>query len=151
MRTLTEILVADDSDQDAELTLVSLRKVLPNATALRVRDGEQVLQFLFATGGYAGRPPGLPRLLLLDLWMPGKDGLSVLEALRAHPSTRELPVVLLSSCSNPLLIERSLALGANEYQVKPTDFDSYCAVVESIVSRWCLSTPTPCQSAESVA
>lgn len=151
MRAMTDILVADDSDHDVGITLRALRKAAPNAAVLRLTDGNQVLQFLFATGSFANRPAGMPRLVLLELWMPGANGMTVLEALRAQPATTDLAVVLLTSCSNPVLIERCLALGANDYKVKPQDTESYGAVVESIVSRWCGPTTPSLSAAESAA
>ena len=147
MRAKTDILVADDSDEDAAVTLYALRRSAPDAGVFRVTDGEQALQFLFATGGYAARPAGLPRLVLLDLWMPRVDGLRVLQALRENPVTQSIPVVLFSSCSNPVLIERALELGANDYKVKPVSYDSYCAEVDSIIAKWLATPPLSSESA----
>lgn len=147
MRATTDILVADDSDEDAAITLHALRRSAPSAGVFRVTDGEQALQFLFATGGYATRPAGMPRLVLLDLWMPRVDGLRVLQALREHPVTRSIPAVLFSSCSNPVLIQHALGLGANDYKVKPVSFDDYCAEVESIIAKWLVTPPLTSESA----
>lgn len=134
-------MVADDSDQDVEITLHALRRVVAEAAIMRVKDGEQALQFLLAAGGYAGRKAGMPQLLLLDMQMPALDGLQVLEALRSRPATRELPIVLFSSSSNPALIERAMALGASDYRVKPDGFQEYCAEVEQIARTWLLAQP----------
>ena len=136
MRRIVEILVVDDSEEDALLTLGALRNCAPDAAVLRLTDGEQALQFICATHGYAGRPPGLPKLVLLDLHMPGMDGVEVLQALRARPDTRDLPVVLWSSSSNQLLIEQGLEAGASAYHVKPTALDAYRAEIAAIVRRW---------------
>ncbi len=136
MRRIVEILVVDDSEEDALLTLDALRNAAPDVAALRLIDGEQALQFICATHGYAARPPGLPKLVLLDMHMPGMDGVAVLQALRARPDTRDLPVVLWSSSSNQLLIEQGLAAGASAYHAKPTSLDEYRAEIETIVQRW---------------
>lgn len=119
MRTVVDILLAEDSDDDAVLALRALRRAAPELRVLRVKDGDQALQFLFETGGFVGRAGGMPRLVLLDLQMPRTDGLQTLGAIREHPATRELPVVLMSSTSNPLMVERAHQLGANEYCIKP--------------------------------
>ncbi len=147
MRGKTDILVADDSAEDAAITLHALRRAAPNAGVFRVTDGEQALQFLFATGGYAARPAGMPRLVLLDLWMPRIDGLQVLQALREHPVTQIIPAVLFSSCSNPVLVQHALGLGANDYKVKPENLDDYCAEVESMIAKWLSAPPLPSESA----
>jgi two-component system response regulator len=136
MRRIVEILVVDDSEEDALLTLDALRNCAPHVAVLRLTDGEQALHFICATNGYAGRPPGLPRLVLLDLHMPGMDGVEVLQALRARPDTRDLPVVLWSSSSNQLLIEQGLEAGASAYHVKPSSLDEYRAEIDAIVRRW---------------
>lgn len=136
VRQAIDILVADDSDQDVEITLYALRRVVAEARILRVKDGEQALQFLFAAGGYAGREAGMPQLLLLDMQMPALDGLEVLEVLRSRPTTRDLPIVLFTSSGNPALVERAKALGASDYRVKPADLQQYCAEVEDIVRTW---------------
>jgi two-component system, response regulator len=141
MRTAVDILLAEDSDDDALLTLQALRRTAPELRVLRVKDGEQVLQFLFETGGFADRARGLPRLVLLDLQMPRTDGLQTLRAIREQPETRELPVVLMSSTSNPLMVERAQQLGANEYCIKPVDAD--WGELANILGRWLVVPDTP--------
>lgn len=136
MRRIVEILVVDDSEEDAALTLDALRTAVPDVAVLRLVDGEQALHFICATHGYAGRPAGLPKLVLLDLHMPGMDGFAVLHELRARPETRDLPVVMWSSSSNQLLIEQGLAAGASAYHAKPTALDEYRAEIDRIVQRW---------------
>ena len=136
MRTIVEILVVDDSDEDAALTIDVLRDASPGAAVLRLTDGEQALQFICASDGYMRRAAGLPRLVLLDLHMPGMDGIEVLRALRARPEMRDLPIVLWSSSRNPLFAEQALQAGASAYHVKPQQLDEYRAEMESIVHRW---------------
>lgn len=136
MRRIVEILVVEDSEEDALLTLGALRNAAPDVAVLRLVDGEQALHFICATDGYAGRPAGLPKLVLLDLHMPGMDGIAVLQALRARPDTQGLPVVLWSSSDNQLLIEQGLEAGASAYHVKPTALDAYRAEIDTIVQRW---------------
>jgi two-component system response regulator len=136
MRANVEILVVDDSDNDAALTLDSLRNAAPDVTLLRLTDGEQALHFLCATDGFAGRPIGLPKLVLLDLHMPGIDGIEVVQALRARPEMQELSVVLWTSSSNPLSIERALQAGASAYRIKPSSLDAYRAEINLIAQRW---------------
>lgn len=136
MRTVVEILIVDDSDEDAALTLDVLHDAAPAAQVLRLTDGEQALQFICASDGYVRRPPGLPRLVLLDLHMPGMDGIEVLRTLRAQPEMRDLPVVLWSTSCNPLFIDQALQAGASAYHVKPPRLDAYRAEMQAIVQRW---------------
>lgn len=136
MRTMVEILIVDDSEEDAALTLESLRVAAPGTSMLRLTDGAQALHFIYATDGFAGRPAGLPKLVLLDLQMPGMNGIAVLQSLRGRPDMRELPVVLWTSSSNPVFIEQALQAGASAYHVKPTALDAYRAEIDAIVQRW---------------
>jgi two-component system response regulator len=136
MRTVVEVLIVDDSDDDAALTLEALRSAAPGTSVLRLTDGEQALHFICGSNGYARRAAGLPRLVLLDLHMPGMDGIAVLETLRARPEMRQLPIVLWTSCANPLFVEQALQAGASAYHVKPSNLDAYRAEMEAIVHRW---------------
>jgi len=136
MRANVEVLVVDDSDNDAALTIDSLRDAAPEVAVLRLTGGEQPLHFLCATDGFVGRPGGLPKLVLLDLHMPGIDGIEVVQALRARPEMQELSVVLWTSSSNPLSIEQALQAGASAYRIKPPSLDAYRAEINVIVQRW---------------
>ena len=136
MRANVEVLVVDDSDNDAALTLDSLRTAAPDVTVLRLTDGAQALHFLCATDGFVGRPGGLPKLVLLDLHMPGMEGIAVLQALRARPDMQQMSIVLWTSSSNPLSIEQALQSGASAYRVKPSSLDAYRAEINLIVQRW---------------
>ncbi|HKU16064.1 MAG TPA: response regulator [Steroidobacteraceae bacterium] len=136
MRRIVEVLVVDDSEQDAALTLDALRRAAPGAKLLRLTDGEQALHFICATHGYTGRPAGMPKLVVMDLHMPGMDGIAALKVLRARSDTEHVPVVLWSSNSNPLFIEQALEAGASGYHVKPTALDAYRAEIDKIAQRW---------------
>ena len=136
MRANVEVLVVDDSDNEAALTLDSLRKAAPDVTVLRLTDGQQAVHFLCATDGFVGRAGGLPKLVILDLHMPGMDGIEVVQALRARPEMQELAVVMWTSSNNPLSIERALQAGASAYRIKPPSLDAYRAEMHMIVQRW---------------
>jgi two-component system response regulator len=149
MRRVVEVLVVDDSDGDAALTLDALGRAAADVTVLRLTDGEQALHFICATNGYAGRPTGLPKLVLLDMQMPGMGGITVLQFLRARTSTEQLPVVLWTSSSNPLFIEQARQAHASAFHVKPTQLDAYRAEIAAIVQRWLRNTAPPSDRATS--
>lgn len=137
MSTAIDVLVVDDCDSDAELTMLALRREVSADRLLRLKDGEQALNFVFRSQAFSDRAPGLPRLILLDLETPIVGGLKMLETLHEDPEASNIPTVVLSSSSNPLAIERSYELGARDYIVKPRDFTGYCAEVERVVEEWC--------------
>lgn len=120
-----EIFLVEDNPADVLLTRQALSKY-PIPLNLQVaRDGEQALQTLTS-------PEFKPKLIILDLNMPKIDGHTVLERYRS----KDVPVVIFSSGSNELEVQRALALGAREYVKKPIGFRPFVDAVCGIVDRW---------------
>jgi two-component system response regulator len=136
MQSSIDVLVVDDSDSHASVTLMAIGQFAPRAAVTRLKDGEQALQFIFCRDGFRGRRPEMPRLILLELETPVRDGLQVLDALTTNSRTSEIPVIMLARASTPLAIEQTYMLGARGYVVKPTDADEYCTAVGGIMERW---------------
>ncbi|MBM9499015.1 response regulator [Leptospira sp. 201903071] len=136
---LISILYAEDNAQDSELALRSLKKHnLTNQLKL-VRDGEEALEYLFATGKYANRDKmQLPSLILLDLKMPKVDGIEVLRKVRSEELTKLIPVVILTSSAEEKDIVESYRLGVNSYVVKPLEFNKFSDVASEIGFYWIL-------------
>jgi two-component system, response regulator len=138
-----EILLAEDSEADAEMTMRALqRKHLANRLVW-VKDGAEALDFLFRRGAYAQRPEGLPKLLLLDLKMPKVDGIEVLREVKSNEATRTLPVVMLTSSAEERDIVASYSLGVNSYIVKPVDFVKFVEEVAKAGCYWVLVNRLP--------
>jgi CheY-like chemotaxis protein len=138
-----EILLVEDTAADAEMTLRALRK---NHLANRihwVKDGEQALEYMFRTGGYAGREPSLPKLVLLDIKMPKVDGIEVLRRLKADAATRTIPVVIMTSSEEEKDLVASYRLGVNSYIVKPVQFEAFLKTVAEIGLYWVLTNRLP--------
>lgn len=134
---MVDILLAEDSDADAEMTLRALRKSNIGNRVHRVRDGQEALDFLARTGAYAGASPSRHlKLVLLDLKMPKVDGAEVLRQLRANETFRTLPVVVMTSSNEERDISQSYLLGANSYVVKPIDFTQFASTVVEIGLYW---------------
>jgi len=101
------------------------------------KDGAEALDYMFARGAHAGRNPAeLPSIVLLDLNLPKLDGREVLQAIRAEPATRDLPVVVLTTSAEPFDVEASYALGVNSYIQKPVDFEQFVAAVRQVGLYW---------------
>ena len=142
--TGVEILLVEDSPEDAELALRALRKQnLANRVHL-VRDGAEALEFVFATGAYAGRGvESTPKVVFLDLKLPKVDGLEVLRRIKADPRTKRIPVVVMTSSREERDIVESYELGVNSYVVKPVDFEQFVRSVSELGLYWLLLNQPP--------
>ena len=138
-----EILLIEDNPNDVELALDALRDAKLANSIQVVRDGAEALDFIFRTGAYANRPNRLPKLVLLDLKLPKVSGLEVLARVRADPSTRVLPVVILTSSREEKDIVESYNLQVNSYIVKPVDFEQFTTAVRQIGYYWLLLNQPP--------
>jgi CheY-like chemotaxis protein len=131
-----EILLAEDNETDAELALRALKKSKVANRVVWVKDGQEVLDYMFRRGAHAGRTNGDPRLVLLDLKMPKVDGGQVLAALKRDERTRAIPVVVMTSSKEERDLEESYRNGVNSYVVKPLDFDQFADVVAKVGLYW---------------
>ncbi|RZM02953.1 MAG: response regulator [Variovorax sp.] len=141
---LKPILLVEDDKRDLELTLIALeRSQLANEVVV-LRDGAQALDYLLREGDHAGRPEGNPAVVLLDLKLPKVTGLEVLEAIKADPALRSVPVVMLTSSQEEADVLRSYQLGVNAYVVKPVAFDRFVAAISDLGVFWAvLNEPPP--------
>lgn len=138
------ILLVEDNRQDEILTLRALRKVnLANQVDI-VRDGQQALDYLLRQGEFAGRAgQQLPSVILLDINLPRINGLDVLTRLRAEPTTRLLPVVILTSSDEERDRLRSYEGGANSFVRKPLDFGEFAETVAHLGVYWLIVNKPP--------
>ena len=138
-----QILLVEDSPQDLELTLDALESENFANHIDVVRDGEEALDYLFRRGSYAGRASAQPKLVLLDLKLPKLNGLEVLAAIKKDPSTRAIPVVILTSSKEEQDLVASYQMGVNSYIQKPVDFDQFRRKVKELGFYWLLVNDSP--------
>jgi two-component system response regulator len=141
--TIRSILLAEDSPADAEMAIDALREAHLVNPIVHVEDGIDCLDYLHARGKYAGRPEGLPAVLLLDIKMPRLDGLEVLRELRGDEALKRLPVVVLTSSREETDLARSWDLGVNAYVVKPVDSEQFFHAVKTLGRFWAVLNETP--------
>lgn len=139
-----EILLVEDDPNDLKLALHALREEhLANRVQV-ARDGEEALDYLFCQSAFQHRDPNQhPRLVLLDLKLPKVCGLDVLNRIREDPSTKTLPVVILTSSKQEEDLVRSYRLGVNSYIQKPVDFDRFREVVKQLGYYWLMVNQPP--------
>jgi CheY-like chemotaxis protein/DNA-binding XRE family transcriptional regulator len=141
---MVDILIVEDSSEDAELTTKSLLDARVTNRVYVVRDGAAALDFLFCKGAYAHRKHGdRPQIILLDLGLPKIDGLEVLRQIKADPRTRTIPVIVLTVSSRDRDIAASQRLGAEAYIVKPVDFQNLSGVIPQLSLQWALLKRAP--------
>lgn len=138
-----EILLAEDSDADAEMTMRALKKNKVTNTVVWVHDGAEALDYLKREGRFADRPNTLPRLVLLDIKMPRVDGIEVLRAMKADEQLRTIPVVMLTSSAEERDIVETYQLGVNSYLVKPVEFERFVDEVARAGCYWTLMNRVP--------
>jgi CheY-like chemotaxis protein len=129
-----DILLVEDSETDAELTLQALKQGKLRNTVHHVQDGVEAMKFLRKEGEYANE--ARPDLVLLDLNMPKLDGREVLKQIRQHPTLKVIPVVVLTTSNQDQDILQTYGLAANSYIVKPVDLNSFFEVVRQISNFW---------------
>lgn len=137
------LLVEDDPDDEVLILRELRRNNVANHIAV-VRDGAEALDYLFCRRAYADRdPPDNPTVVILDLKLPKIDGLEVLRQIRAHESTKTLPVVIMTSSDAERDIADSYNHGANSYVRKPVNFDEFSRAVRRLHVFWMLTNEPP--------
>ncbi|MCC6740393.1 MAG: response regulator [Planctomycetia bacterium] len=134
-----EILLVEDTPDDADLTIRTLRKHRLANALHHVQDGEEALRFLLGPEA----PSPRPRLVILDLKLPKVDGFEVLRALRADPRTKTIPVVVMTSSREDRDLAKCYELGTNSYVVKPIEFGEFAEAVARLGLYWMLTNSVP--------
>ena len=138
---ILDILLVEDLDSDAQLTLHALRKQCLIHSVVRVRDGLEALQYVYREGIYQGRADSLPDLILLDIRMPRVDGLEVLRTLKADELTRSLPIIVITGSEEERDLLQSRTLSTTGYVVKPLSFDKFVNAVTQAGLQWVMTKP----------
>ena len=145
MTTRQVILLVEDNDDDAELTLMAFKAARISNPILRVRDGVEALDYLFGRESHSGRDlDDLPAVVLLDLNLPRLGGLDVLKAIRGAEYTRHLPVVILTSSDEEKDRLAAYSQFANSYVRKPVDYTQFSTASRELGLYWLvLNRPAP--------
>ena len=132
------IMIIEDSDDDYETTVRALTQDgRLNSTLLRFEYGEAALRYLTGDGLKAGVQENVrPRIILLDLNLPGMRGDFTLEMIKSKPELVEIPIVVLTTSNDPGDIYRCYRAGANTYIQKPVDCTRYFAVLRQLRDYW---------------
>jgi CheY-like chemotaxis protein len=131
------ILVAEDDDEDFFLTQKALSKGNRKNSIHRVKNGQELLEYLLPSQGFSDPMENpTPTLILLDLNMPIMDGRTALKKIKNHPNLKTIPIIVLTTSQAEEDIIKTYALGVNSFIRKPVDFSQFVDVMKSIQEYW---------------
>ena len=132
------ILVVEDSDEDfAAFKRIMQKTCKLDVPLIRCLDGDDALDFLYRMGAYASHESSkLPGLIVLDLNLPGTDGLEVLMQIKQDECLKTIPVVVFTTSSNPKDIQVCYRFGVNSYLLKPTDIEQLKTSLRLFFDYW---------------
>jgi CheY-like chemotaxis protein len=131
------ILIADDDEEDLEMTLEALRKNRLGNDLRSVHDGEELMDYLLRRGEYVkAEDAPLPGLILLDLNMPRKDGREALAEIKGDKTLRKIPVIVLTTSKAEEDVFRSYDLGVNSFITKPVTFAGLAEAMKVMAQYW---------------
>jgi len=136
-RPMKTILIAEDNEIDVFMTRKACQSVgIPHQLQI-VTDGAMAIDYLFGNGCYADRSIyPLPDIIFLDLNMPRQNGFEVLKLIRARPVLKKLPVIMLSSSTLMVDVDRAYQLGVTSYLQKVSSQAEFGRAIEIILKYW---------------
>jgi len=144
MELLKPIVLVEDNPKDLELTLIALEEARLVNEVITLRDGAEAIDYLACQGQWADRERGNPAVILLDIKLPKRNGLEVLQWIRSQGDLKNVPVVILTSSSEEPDVMRSYELGVNAYVIKPVRFEEFLKAVQQLGGFWAvLNEPPP--------
>ncbi|MBI4383278.1 MAG: response regulator [Nitrospinae bacterium] len=129
------MLVVEDDDDDFILVAEAARKASLDVNLARVRDGEELLDYLLRRGRHADRDKE-PSLILLDIGMPGKNGFEALREMKSIPGIRSIPVIVVTNAYSAEDIDRAYNLGAASFIQKSLEFQRFIHSFKVMKQYW---------------
>ena len=126
--------MADDDEEDCFLANEAFFESRVQATLSFVGDGNELIDYLVECS--RSEACGLPRLILLDLNMPRKDGRQALLEIKAEPSLQHIPIVILTTSGEAEDVCFAMKAGASSFITKPASFDEWIKIMESLPGLW---------------
>ncbi|MDQ3047360.1 MAG: response regulator [Bacteroidota bacterium] len=131
------VLLADDDEEDRELFIEALAEVAPQVKVTYVENGELLMEILKTE-------ENLPNIIFLDLNMPHKNGTECLHEIRSQENLKNIPVIIYSTSSSRIDIEKTFKNGATLYITKPSSFKELTKITKKVFSiNWNESFPKP--------
>jgi len=128
------IILVEDNESDAEVARRAIKRSSPARSLVVVGDGLSAVEMLLGTE--AQPPCPRPRLMMIDINLPGLDGIELLTRIRSNPDLRGVAVVMVSSSAEERDIRRAYDRGCNSYVTKPVDIHALQSLYASVVNYW---------------
>lgn len=129
-----KILMIENNHMDIHLIREALEDIESFNDVVLVEDGTLAIQYLHKEGIF--KDALRPDLILLDLNLPGKDGIEVLDEIKTDDALKSIPVIILTTSKASKDIVRSYCCHANCYITKPAKLDGYINMMRSIKDFW---------------
>jgi len=126
------ILVVDDDDGHRELIRRNLLRAGVTNPVIGLVNGSDALDYVFCRGAHADRKTDAQLLMLLDVNMPGINGIEVLRRIKSDPQTRKIPVIMLTTTDDPREVDQCYELGCSVYVTKPVDPTSFIEAIKRL-------------------
>ncbi|MFB5650486.1 response regulator [Leptospira wolffii] len=136
-----DILLVEDNPADVRLTMEALGDLESEKRLFVAKDGEEAMDFVKGEGEFVGS--ARPDLILLDLNLPKKNGLEVLEELKSDPDYKRIPVVVLTTSGSDRDVIETFNLHANSYIQKPVEYDNFLEAMENLRVYWFRTSRLP--------
>lgn len=138
------ILIAEDDDDQYELTSSALSDYRAKNRLRRVVDGEELFDYLRQEGDYSNSSLcPRPDLILLDLNMPKKDGRAALKEIKSSEKFCHIPIVVLTSRADPSEVRLLYEAGANSVLIKPASFNELIQMLKIVEHYWTVVAQFP--------
>jgi CheY-like chemotaxis protein len=133
---VNRVLVVEDIQDHADLLVTAFLSTEAKPDVVTFQNGLEALDYLLQRGSFEGVRSATPRLIVLDLHLPGLGGLDLLKRLKLDPRTRTLPVVVCTVSRNSKALEQAMALGADGHFVKPLGESAFFETVRQVSRQW---------------
>lgn len=140
---IKNILLVDDSSNDVTLIKAGLKEAHFGNEIIVAEDGEEALDFLYKRGKFTGYSEEKPIFILLDIKLPLMNGIEVLKVIRADPSFKSVPIIMLTSSRDTHDLRECYDIGANSFVVKPVNIIDFMEVVKDIGQYWVVINEPP--------
>jgi CheY-like chemotaxis protein len=129
---VVSIILVEDDDGHATLVERNLRRAGLTNGFLRMKDGQEALDYFARPESSEVGSVHFPCVVLLDINMPRVDGVEVLRQMKANPKTASVPVIMLTTTDDPREVDRCYGLGCNVYVTKPVEYEAFIEAIKRL-------------------